>query len=330
MIIDVHNHFIGNAAKSFLLEEGKASGVPAEEDREGNLVVDFGFRKLAASRDFFDPELRLEVMNRCGIDAQLLTVSASHTFQEQDQGFVSAYLKTVNDGIGKVCEEYPGKFFPTAVVSLRDVEEGVREAERTVNELKARAVFMTSNVEGEHLDDRKLDALYEAVQDLGVPLIIHPTTPRSRDGMDGYHLFNLCGFQFDHALNLARMVLSGVYERFPRLRVFYTHGGGPSLFLLGRWDHAHKIREDTRAAIASPPSAYFDRIWVGTVVFNPRTLGFVIDSIGADHVCLGSDYPYDMEEPDPVGLVQRVESLSESDSKAILGGNALTLFGLPC
>lgn len=328
MIIDVHNHFIGDAAKEFLLKEGKKRGISASEDAKGDLVIDFGFRKLAAGREFFDPQVRLEKMKKCGIDAQILSHSGSHMFLDKDAGFAADLLAVANDDSAEMARKYPGKFYLTAALPLQDVSACVREAERAVQDLKARAVFTLSNVNGVHLDDRRFDPLYEAVQDLGVPLIVHPTTPHSRHGMDGYHLFNLCGFQFDHSLNLARMVLSGVFERFPRLRAFFTHGGGPSLFLRGRWDQAYKIREDTRADIPKPPSAYFSQIWVGTVVFSPQVLEFVICSVGVDHVCLGSDYPYDMEDPDPVGLVRRVASLSGAEANAILEGNAKVLFDL--
>lgn len=328
MIIDVHNHFIGEAAKRFILKEGKARGIDASEDAAGNLAIDFGFRTLSVGPEMFEPELRLEAMKQRGIDAQLLTISATHAFYGHDAGFVAEHLTAVNEDGARMAAAHPGKFYPTAAVPLLDVSAGVKEARRAVRDLNARAIFMNSNVDGVHLDDRRFDPLYETVQDLGVPIIVHPITPASRQGMEGYHLFNLCGFQFDHALNLARMVLSGVFERFPRLRAFFTHGGGPTLFLRGRWDHAYGIREDTRADIPEPPSAYFDRIWFGTVVFSPTTLEFVIRSVGADHVCLGSDYPYDMEDPDPVGLVRKIGVLSASESEAVLSGNAKDLFDL--
>ncbi|MEE8110235.1 MAG: amidohydrolase family protein [bacterium] len=328
MIVDVHNHYIGDAAKQFLLKEGKSHGIDASEDAEGTLVVDLGFRKLAAGREFFDPQVRLETIQACGIDAQLVTFSASHVFPDKDAGFVAEYLAIANDDVANLAEKHPGKFYPTAVVPLQDIPASVKEAERAVKELNARAIFLWSNVNGAHLDDERFNPLYEAVQDLGVPLIVHPATPVSRHGMDGYHLFNICGFMFDQTLNLARMVLAGVFERFPRLQAFFTHGGGTAPFLRGRWDHAFGAREDTRARIPKPPSAYLGQIWLGTMVFYPPTLEFVIRSVGVDHVCLGSDYPYDMADPDPAGTVRKVSSLSEAEVNAVLGGNAQVLFEL--
>ncbi|MFQ5913170.1 MAG: amidohydrolase family protein [Nitrospinota bacterium] len=328
MIVDVHNHYIGEAAKKFLLKEGKGQGINASEDAEGNLFIDFGFRKLLAGREFFDPEVRLETMKKWGIDAQLVTYSASHFFYDKDAGFGAEYLATANEDIANLARKYPGKFYPTASVPLQDMSAAVKEAERAVKDLNARAIFLCSNVGGLHLDDRRFDPLYEAAQGLGVPLNVHPATPVSRHGMDGYHLFNICGFMFDQTLNLARMVLSGVFERFPRLQAFFTHAGGTAPFLRGRWDHAYQAREDARAGIPKPPSAYHPQIWLGTMVFYPPTLEFVIRSAGVDRVCLGSDYPYDMADPDPVGTVRKVGSLSDAEVNAVLGGNANVLFGL--
>ncbi|MFQ5691541.1 MAG: amidohydrolase family protein [Nitrospinota bacterium] len=328
MIIDVHNHFIGDAAKEFLVREGKAQGIDAREDDEGGLVVDLGFRDLKAGRAFLDPDVRLEAMKARGIDAQLVTYSASHLFCDKDAGFTAEYLAVANDGAAALAEKHPGKFYPTAALPLQDISASVREAERAVNRLNARAVFLPSNVGEAHLDDSRFDPLYEAVQGLGVPLIVHPATPVSRHGMEGYHLFNICGFMFDQTLNFARMVLTGVFERFPRLQAFYTHAGGTAPFLRGRWDHAFNVREDTRAGAPRPPSAYLGQVWLGTMVFYPPTLEFVIRSAGVDRVCLGSDYPYDMADPDPVGTVRAIASLSDPEVNAVLGGNAKVLFGL--
>ncbi len=328
MIIDVHNHYVGNAAKDFLLKEGGRQGLKASEGKGGSLVVDYGFRNLAAGQEFLDPEIRLEAMKQRGVDAQLVTFSASHFFYQTDVGFTSEYLAVANDDIASLAERYPGKFFPTCSVPLQDMSAAVLEAERAVNQLNARAIFLPSNFGGVYFDDRRFDPLYEAVQDLGVPLFLHPVAPPSLDGMKGYHLFNICGFMFDQTLNLARMVLGGVFERFPRLQAFYTHAGGTAPFLRGRWDRAFVAREDTRVDISKPPSAYYSQIWLGTMVFYPPTLEFVIGSVGIDHICLGSDYPYDMEDPDPAGTVRKVGSLSEAERNAVLGGNAKVLFGL--
>ncbi len=328
MIVDVHNHYIGDAVKQFIIKEGKNQDVEASEDADGGLTIDYGFRKLTAEQPFFDPEVRLESMKQCGIDAQLLTFSASHVFSDKDGGFAAELLTVANDDLARLAEVYPGKFFPTATLPLQDIPASIKEAERAVNQLKARAVFMTSNINGVHLDDPMFEPLYEAVQDLGVPLIVHPITPISREGMDGYHLFNICGFMFDQTLNFARMILSGIFERYPRLQAFYTHAGGTAPFLRGRWDHAFGARDDTRANTSKPPSEFLSQIWLGTMVFYPPTLEFVIGSVGVDHVCLGSDYPYDMADPDPVSTVRGVGSLSEPEVNAILEGNAKVLFDL--
>ena len=329
MSIDVHNHFIGDDARKFLVKEGASQGVTVSDDGQGGMIVDFGHGgKLGAEAGFFEVELRLEWMKEKGIDAQLITIAPSHCFFEKDASFTADYLSVVNNHLARMAKDYPGKFFPTATVPLQDIDRAVLEAQRAVKELEARAIFLTSNVNGGYMDDRKFAPLYDAAQELGVPLFIHPAFPPSLAGMEDYHLSNICGFPFDQTLNLARMVLSGVYERFPRLQAFYTHGGGTTPFLRGRWNHAFEARDDTSATITRPPSEYLRQIWLGSMVFYPPTLEFVIRSVGVDHVCLGSDYPYDMADPDPAGTVEKVVSLSEPELNAVLEGNAKVLFDL--
>ncbi len=329
MNIDVHNHFIGEDAREFLMKEGAGQGLTISDDGRGGMTIDFeGRGKMGAEAGFFDIDLRLKWMEERGIDAQLVTIAPSHCLFGKDASFAAEYLAVVNNHIARLGTEYPGKFFPTATVPLQDVEKAVAEAHRAVNELNARAVFLTSNVNGGYMDAPKFDPLYDAAQELGVPLFVHPAFPPSLEGMGDYHLSNICGFPFDQTLNLARMVLSGVYERFPRLQAFYTHGGGTTPFLRGRWNHAFQARDDTSATIPRPPSDYLQQIWLGSMVFYPPTLEFVVRSVGVDHVCLGSDYPYDMADPDPAGTVRKVASLSEPELNAILGGNAKVLFDL--
>jgi aminocarboxymuconate-semialdehyde decarboxylase len=267
-------------------------------------------------------------MKEKGVDCQVLTISASHAFYDREAGFAEALHVAANEDFAHLSKSHPKNFIPAATVPLQEIPRAIKELERAVKKLRHRAVFMPSNVSGRYLDDRAFFPLYEAAQGLDVPLIVHPTTPVGIEKMKGYHLFNLVGFPFDQTLNLARMIFGGVFESFTRLKAFFTHGAGAAPFLRGRWDHGYRVREEAKEHIRRPPSEYLMQCYFGTMVYHPPTLAYLISSLGSDRVCLGSDYPFDMADPDPVGTVRKVEGLSKEDLRRVLGENAEKLLGL--
>ena len=125
------------------------------------------------------------------------------------------------------------------------------------------------------------------------------------------------------------LVFDGYLERFPELKICIAHGGGYIPGYWGRFDHAFAHREDCRVTIRKPPSEYLKKLYFDTVVFDERELKHLIEIWGADHIMLGTDYPFDMAEPDPVGLLGRVKGVSKKDMALVAGGNAARLLGLP-
>jgi aminocarboxymuconate-semialdehyde decarboxylase len=126
---------------------------------------------------------------------------------------------------------------------------------------------------------------------------------------------------------LACLIFGGVFDKLPDLKTCFSHAGGYGVLGIGRFDHGHEVRPEA-TGIAHLPSDYVRRIWVDTITHSERTLRYIVDTVGADRVVLGSDYPADMGEPDPVGFVESCASLSEAEKLAILGGNASKLFGI--
>jgi aminocarboxymuconate-semialdehyde decarboxylase len=124
------------------------------------------------------------------------------------------------------------------------------------------------------------------------------------------------------------MIFGGVFERFPDLKVCVVHGGGYLPFYPARFDHAYHARDDCREHISRPPSSYLRQLYFDTMVFDPEDLGTLIARYGADHVLLGTDYPYDMGETDPVGLISSVEGMDDKERSLVLGGNAARLLRL--
>src|SRR5690606_18422627 len=174
----------------------------------------------------------------------------------------------------------------------------------------------------------RLAPFWEAVEDLGAVVFIHPTGFTHPDRFTDHYFFNTIGHPLESTICVGRLIFDGVMERHPELKIVVAHGGGFLPAYAGRFDHAYHAREDVRSPIPRPPSEYLSRFYFDTMVFEPDQLGFLISKYGADHILLGTDYPYDMGETDPLGLIGKVEGLTPEEVDLIAGGNAARLLGV--
>jgi len=167
------------------------------------------------------------------------------------------------------------------------------------------------------------------VEELGLLIFLHPFGTSLVGRMSDHYFPNTIGHPLDSALCVGQLIFDGYLERFPKLKVCIAHGGGYLPAYWGRLDHAFSHREDCRVNISKPPSEYLKKLYFDTVVFDPRELRHLIEIWGADHIMLGTDYPFDMAEPDPVGFLGRVKGVSKAEMALVAGGNAARLLGLP-
>ena len=160
-------------------------------------------------------------------------------------------------------------------------------------------------------------------------IFLHPFGTSLVGRMEDHYFPNTIGHPLDSALCVGQLVFDGYLERFPELKICIAHGGGYIPGYWGRFDHAFAHREDCRVTIKKKPSEYLKKLYFDTVVFDERELKHLIEIWGADHIMLGTDYPFDMAEPDPVGFLGRVKGVSKNDMALVAGGNAERLLGLP-
>ena len=146
--------------------------------------------------------------------------------------------------------------------------------------------------------------------------------------MDDHYFRNLIGHPVESTLAVGHLVFDGYLDRYPGLKICIAHGGGYIPAYAGRFDHPYHLRDDCRVQIDKPPSEYLKKLYFDTVVFTEHQLRYLIETWGADHIVMGTDYPFDMAEPDPVGHVNSVKGLSDDDKALVMGGNAAALLGI--
>ena len=264
-----------------------------------------------------DLGLQIEDMQRQGVARRALAVPPFTLRYDLPPDEGVRWARSINEGIAEAIAPHQDAFVGFATVPLQDVAAAVTELDHAVGQLGMQGVEIATHIAGVELDDRRLDPFWERAEQLRVPILVHPHDPLGADRMGDYYLRNLVGNPVETALAGARLIFGGVLERYADLRIILSHGGGALPQLVGRLWHGHSVRPEAKINISGPLSN-LQRLYFDTIVFRNEPLRNLVATVGASHVVLGTDYPFDMGEHDPVGMVQRA-GLSEEDVATILG-----------
>jgi aminocarboxymuconate-semialdehyde decarboxylase len=322
MIIDVHNHYYPPAYLD-ALEKGP-SAVRVTRDTQGNPCVHYPGDYNVCVPGHRDIDYREQVLREAGVDLQLisLTTPGTHVEKPDTAGRLAAL---VNDRFAQVVADKRGLFAALATLPLNDPAASVAEFRRATRELKLPGAMLFSNVNGVALYDKRYWPLYEAADETGAVLMIHPTNPVGVEAMLDYWLMPLVGFLMDTTLAAAGLVFSGVAERFPRIRWILGHLGGAIPYLAERLDRGFEAFKECRVNIKQPPSSYLKRWYYDTVNFDAHAIELAISFAGADHVLAGSDYPHQIGSiPKMLAAISAVNAGDDAKRK-ILGENARQL-----
>lgn len=328
-VIDIHNHFFPESWPDLSARYGTPNWPWIKRTEPGKadiMVGDRFFRHIYSA--CWDPEVRLREMDRDGIDLQV--ISATPVLFAYDRPIEHALdcARLFNDTALELCSRGKGRLKSFCQVPLQDTDAACKELSRCMKDGHL-GVQIGNHVDARNLDDAGIVTFLHHCSDEGAAVLVHPWEMFGRDRMPKYMMPWTVGMPAETQLSVVALILSGAFDRLPvALRICFAHGGGSFAFLLGRLENAWHHHPVARGECEHPPSFYLNRFSVDSAVFDQRTLSFLVQTMGADRVMLGSDYPFPLGE-ERVGSLIRKSDLAQCAKSALLGSNATRFLGLP-
>ena len=326
--IDSHTHILPRVMPKWSEKFGYGGFIHLEVSRPGfaNMMRDDVFFREIAS-NCWDAEERIEEYGKAGVQVQVVStipVMFSYWAKPNDAADLSRFL---NDHIAQLVQDHPRHYVGLCTVPMQDTEVAIQVLEEA-NAQGHRGVQIGSNVNGMNLGDARFFPFYEACERLGMALFIHPSDMMGKSDMERYWLPWLVGMPAETSRAACSMIFAGVLDRFPALRIMFSHAGGSFLPTLGRIKHGHACRPDL-VAIDNPntPDQYLGRFWVDSITHDARLLDYILEMQGADRICMGTDYPFPLGDLE-FGVMMESMNISEAQRTQLFGGSALSWLGM--
>jgi aminocarboxymuconate-semialdehyde decarboxylase len=275
----------------------------------------------------YDEALILDALDRRGLDAAALGPSPEEFYYWAPPAVGARIAAMQNDGMAELVRGHPDRFAGLATLPMQDPERAAVELDRAVTELGLRGAEICTHINGRDLDHLSLHPVYAAAERLGVPLFLHPQNWGDMRRYANYALWNLAGFPLETALAGSHLIMGGVFEQFPRLRVILAHGGGYLPYQVGRLDHGWAARGEVHERLPRRPSEYLANLYCDSLTHSALSLRFLLDRMGDGHVVLGSDYPFNMGDDRPADTVRALRLSPDVETK-VLVKNLAGLLGL--
>jgi len=324
LTVDIHAHL--NVASAAELIRNSVPDAPssfpfscaATDAVNGKL-----FQKIGPMLNGVDS--RIADMDQMGVDVQAISPSPGQYYYFAPPEVGRDASRTINDGVADAVGRYPDRFVGLGTVPLQNTEMAIAEMRRCVNELNFRGIEISTNVNGLELADESFRPFFAAAEELDIILFLHPLGFTHGQRLSRHYLDNIIGNPLESTIAISHLIFEGVLQRYSGLKLCVAHGGGFLSGYWGRMDHAYKVREDCCQNISRMPSEFLRQIWFDTLVFDNDQLDELVRTHGVDKLCMGSDYPFDMGEADPVGFHGRLDAATQ---RKIVGENAAELLGL--
>ncbi len=326
--IDIHTHIV---PERFPAYAGRGTDVPWPSMADAHAchkhVMISGKVYRTVSDGCWSVPRRIETMGAMGVARQALSPMPellSYWLPLED---ASALIRFLNEQIAEMVQRAPGRFIGLGAVPLQDMDSAIRELEFAMRELKFSGVEIASHVNGISIGDARFGPFFAVAERIGAAVFVHALRPAGQDRIVGAFPEQAVCFPGDIALAAASMITGGIAARHPGLRIAFSHGGGGLSILLPRLVHAWKAIPKAKESLAESPAVYARRFFYDALVFDPSAVRFVIDSFGASQILVGTDYPFAMGEPDPLGALRKA-GLDAGVLEAIGSGNARRFLGI--
>lgn len=326
MKVDIHAHML---VPEIMADRGPEAWRPVMVPHAsgGYLIRSNTFVNGPAFKRIIEADLIEKTVLGYGIDLTVLSTPPYAFYYELPPAEGERASIIQNNGLARAVSDHPLHLAGLGTLPMQDVTRAIQELKRVMTELNLSGVELSSNVNGEDLGSEKYRPFWEAAEALGAVVFVHPSFSQQlgTERMGGYYLKNLLGNPFETTVFAAHMIFSGMMADFPRLKIVLAHAGGVLPYLRGRLEHGYEVRDEPKKHISQPPSTYLAMFHYDIITHYIPTLRYLIDLVGADHVLLGTDYPFDMGYDDPIAVVDQVPGLSPAERDLICGGNALKL-----
>jgi predicted TIM-barrel fold metal-dependent hydrolase len=321
LVIDCQSHLF---CSDVVAHMERRSQDPLVYRKEGERYVQMGDWHRKILPNHFDVDAKLAAMDAAGIDQTALSVNDPGPEWFGDEG--SSIARVMNDFIADIVRRHPTRFFGLCVLPLQNMEAALRELDRCITTLGMRGILLYTNLAGRFPDEPEFRPLFARAVELDVPVLLHPAKPVTTDLVKDYELTSTLGNMFDDTIALARLIMSGLLDQHPTLKLVCPHLGGTLPFIIGRLDHQTQVLKRGPKYLTRKPSDYLKQFWFDIVSPLPAAIRMCYDLVGADRLLYASDHPW--VEPQLILDSLRSLHLPQEEEARILGGNARVLFGL--
>ncbi len=323
-VIDVHTHMLTQQWLARLEKHGGPRYTVKQVLGGARTIHLDGASFMTLVPNMFDWDARVKNMSNARVDIAVVSLTCPSVFWGGEKVSVQT-AGQMNDAFAQAQTAYPERIRWFATLPWQVPAAAVKELARSLKR-GAVGVMALANVNGVALTDPKFAPIWKEIDRKGLPVLVHPTAPPgvAEMGMHEFHLTASIGFTFDTTLAVSRMILDGFFDRYTKLKIIASHGGGALPFLAGRLDICWDNIPATRSKTSERPSNIMRRIYADSVVFRQDALNMTVSTFGTDNVLYGSDYPHTIG--DMTGCLSRVDALSDGVRDRVRGANALHIF----